>query len=284
MTVQAYQFAGGYGVVAVPNASITSPRSPTTTDTITPDGNPYTPGQYWLNSVTSTLYVYIGNGIWDAVSGSGITPITELTADTGTATPTAGAIDLAGTANEITTAASGSTVTFSIPTAFIAPGSIASTTTITSGTAMVATTTVTAGTGITSTTGNIVATAGNINATAGSISAGTSITAGTTLTATLGNITATNGNLALNTAGNKLVIHATTAANDSVGTTAAMTGTPGAITTATTACTTASKIIYARATTGGTPGEVSITAQSAGSFTLTSTGNETSTFNYLIIN
>jgi hypothetical protein len=42
--------------------------------------------------------------------------------------------------------------------------------------------------------------------------------------------------------------------------------------------------LFSRKTTGGTPGQVSITAQSAGSFTLTSTGNETSTFNYLIIN
>lgn len=111
-----------------------------------------------------------------------------------------------------------------------------------------------------------------------------SVTAATTITATLGNITATNGNLALNAAGNKLVIHASTPLSDSTGTTLAMTGTPGAITVSTTACTTSSIIIYSRKITGGTPGEVSITAQSAGSFTLTSTGNETSTFNYLIIN
>ena len=95
-------------------------------------------------------------------------------------------------------------------------------------------------------------------------------------------ITATNGNIVLGTAGNKLSI--ATGANASVGTTAAMTGSPGAVTVSTTACTTSSKIIYSRATTGGTEGNVSITAQSAGSFTLTSTGNETSTFNYLIIN
>lgn len=220
MTVQAYQFAGGYGIVAVPNATIVAARNPVITDTISPDGNPYTPGQYWQNRLTGNLYVYIGGGVWDPVSGSGITPLTQLTGDTGTATPTAGSIAINGTANQITTAASGSTVTLSIPAAFIAPGSIASTTTITSGTAMVATTTVTAGTDITSTTGNIVATAGQVNA-------GTSITAGTTITATLGNIIATNGNFVASTAGTGFVLNSGTAS----GTTAAtLNGRSGQIT------------------------------------------------------
>lgn len=46
MTVQAYQFAGGYGVVAVPNATVISNRNPVNTaggipgDTISPAGNP----------------------------------------------------------------------------------------------------------------------------------------------------------------------------------------------------------------------------------------------------
>lgn len=109
-----------------------------------------------------------------------------------------------------------------------------------------------------------------------------SVTATTTLTATLGNITATNGNLSLGTAGNKIVI--ATGANASVGTSAAMSGTPGAVTVATTACSATAKIFYCRATTGGTPGQVSITAQDGTGFTLTSTGNETSTFNWWIIN
>ena len=109
-----------------------------------------------------------------------------------------------------------------------------------------------------------------------------SVTATTTLTATLGNITATNGNLSLGTAGNKIVI--ATGSNASVGTSAAMSGTPGAVTVATTACSATAKIFYSRATTGGTPGQVSITAQDGTGFTLTSTGNETSTFNWWIIN
>lgn len=114
------------------------------------------------------------------------------------------------------------------------------------------------------------------------ITAPGSLTATTTLTATLGNITATNGNLSLATAGNKIVI--ATGSNASVGTSSAMSGTPGVVTVATTACSATAKIFYSRATTGGTPGNVSITAQDGTGFTLTSTGNETSTFNWWIIN
>lgn len=123
--------------------------------------------------------------------------------------------------------------------------------------------------------GNITSTAGNISATAGSVSAGT------TLTASLGNITATNGNLSLATAGNKIVI--ATGSNASVGTSAAMTA--GVVTVATTASSATALIFYSRNITGGTPGNVSITAQDGTGFTLTSTSaTETSTFNYWIIN
>ncbi len=110
-----------------------------------------------------------------------------------------------------------------------------------------------------------------------------SVTSSTTLTATLGAITATNGNLVLAAAGNKLVIHATTAASDSVGTTAAMI--TGAVTITSSAITASSKIIYSRRTLGTAMGNVSITAQAGGSAVLTSDeGTETSSFDYLIIN
>lgn len=207
MTIQAYQFAGGYGIVAIPNATIISSRDPTTTDTISPDGNPYTPGQYWRNNTTGNLFVYIGGGVWDPVSGSGITAVTTLTGDSGGAvSPTAGNINLLGTANEITTTGTPAShqIVFSIPAVFIAPGSIASTTTITSGTSMSSTTTITAGTGITSTTGNIVATAGAVNA-------GTTMTAGTGITATTGNIVASAGAVtATNTGTNRAFVGDTT--------------------------------------------------------------------------
>lgn len=123
----------------------------------------------------------------------------------------------------------------------------------------------------------------NIGNATGNTAVTGSLTASTTLTATLGNITATNGNLVLSAAGNKLVIHATTAASDSVGTTDAMTA--GEVTITSSAITASSKIIFSRRTTGGTTGDVAISAQANGSATLTSSSNtETSTFDYLIIN
>ena len=109
------------------------------------------------------------------------------------------------------------------------------------------------------------------------------ITAGTTLTATLGDITATDGNLSLGTAGNKLLINAATPTASSVGTTDPMVA--GAVTITSSAITANSLIIYSRRTLGTAAGFVSITAQVAGSATLTSDDNtETSTFDYLIIN
>lgn len=80
----------------------------------------------------------------------------------------------------------------------------------------------------------------------------------------------------------KLLIPA--GANASANTTAAMSGSPGAVTVTNSSVTASSIIIFSRKTTGGTPGQVSITAQSSGSFTLTSTSAETSTFNYEVIN
>lgn len=148
---------------------------------------------------------------------------------------------------------------------------------------------------ISSSSGSVLSVVGTSNQVSVSTSSGTatvslpsaittpgSLTTTTTLTATLGNITATNGNLSLATAGNKIVI--ATGSNASVGTSAAMSGTPGAVTVSTTACSATAKIFFCRATTGGTPGQVSITAQDGTGFTLTSTGNETSTFNWWIIN
>ncbi len=205
------------------------------------------------------------------------------------ATSTGDILAVNGTANQITASTSSGVVTLSLPAAIVAPGSLTTTTTLAAGT------TVTAGTGITATTGNIVASTGNITSTLGSVSAATTVTAGTgitsttgnivasagavnagtSMTATLGAITATNGNLVLGTAGTKILI--TAGSNASV-------GVSGVVVVATTACTASSIILFSRATTGGTPGDVSITAQSTSGFTLTSTGNETSTFNWLIIN
>lgn len=208
---------------------IIAKRDPTTADT------GYALAQPWNNKTNNTYWVLTsvagGSASWSDLSSNGSGSVGTLSGDTGTASPVAGNIKIAGTTNQITTAASGSTVTVSVPTTFVAPGSIAATTSV---------------------------------------------------TATLGNITATNGNLSLATAGNKIII--ATGSNASVGTSGVMSGTPGAVTVATTASSASAKIFYSRNVTGGTPGQVSITAQDGTGFTLTSTANETSTFNWWIIN
>lgn len=194
----------------------------------------------------TTFYIYAGGGNWEVLSSSG-----------------GNVSQVLGTANQITVTTVAGVATVSLPAAITAPGSLTTTTSLS------ATTTVTGGTGVTATTGNVTATAGAVNA-------------GTSMTATLGNITATNGNIVMGTAGNKIIVP--TGSNASAGTSAAMSGTPGAVTVATTACSATAKVFYCRAVAGGTPGEVSITAQDGTGFTLTSTGNETSTFNWWIIN
>jgi hypothetical protein len=284
MSIQVYQASGGgtYGVFPKP---IISPRNPTTTDIVSPTGEPYQILQGWNNNLTDDTYIYLGSGIWVEIS-SLAGALTSLTSTAGTVvTPTAGNIQLAGTTNQITVTAGSSVLTFSIPAVFIAPGSIASTTSITAGNGLTATLG-----NITASAGNIVATLGNITSSAGSVSAattvsaGTTITAGTGITSTTGPITATNGNLVLGTAGNKLVI--ASGANASVGT--ATLGAGGTVIVATTTVT-ASSIIYISVNTpGGTQGIISAPTASiiAGtSFVINSSeAADTSTVNWMIIN
>lgn len=161
----------------------TATRAPTSSD------KAYVKGTLWLDTDASTAYMWPGSGNWISL-GSGTTgAIVTLTGDSGGAlSPTAGNMNILGTASQITATGSGSTITFSIPSAFVAPGSIVATTTIAS------TTTMTAGTGLTATTGNIVATAGAVNA-------------GTSMTATAGDITATLGHVIVNGAAKQFRCH-----------------------------------------------------------------------------
>lgn len=284
-----------------------------------------------LTPAAGNINILGGAGITVAGAGStltvsltgGGTAIDSFVPDAGTnpVVPTAaGAVTMAGTANQITTTGGLNTLTFSVPATFIAPGSIASTTTMTSGGAFTVTTggaTITAGgltvsaggaaiTGTTNinTTGAATTTIGtggtgavNIgNATGntavtGSLTASTGLTAtagGVTatagdITATAGNLVATAGNLNLNGATSKINLNVATGASASAGTTAAMVA--GVVTVTSSAITTSSIIIYARQTLGTVMGNVSITAQPNGSFTLTSDQvTETSTFYWWAIN
>jgi len=272
-------------------------------------GGALSPSAGNINIVGSGVITVTGSGSTLTISetpGTGL--LSTLTGGSGGAiSPTAGNITVAGTANEITTTGSGSTITWSTPTTFIAPGSIASTTTMTSGGAFTVTTggaTITAG-GLTVTAGGAAVTgtttinnsgaatttigtggtgAVNIGNATGNTAVTGSLTASTTLTATLGAITATNGNLDLATAGNKLLI--ATGANASVGTSAAMTA--GTITISTSAVTANSIIFLSSNTPGGTAGILSAPAASriAGtSFVINSSSSlDTSTVNWWIVN
>lgn len=147
-------------------------------------------GQIWINTSSNTAYI-----LTSIASSAGVTTPTwtllesasgalnTLTGDTGTATPVANNVKISGTASEITTAASGSTVTLSIPSAFVAPGSVTATTTLTA------------------TLGNITATAGNfVSTAAGNGLVLNSGTASGTTTATLngrsGQVTITTPSIA----------------------------------------------------------------------------------------
>lgn len=134
---------------------------------------------------------------------------------------------------------------------------------------------------LSSSAGSVVSVTGTSNQIVASPTSGAVVLTLANPLTTPGPVTVT-GNLTLATLGNKIIVP--TGTNASAGTSAAMTGTPGAVTVATTASSSTALIFYSRKTTGGTPGQVSITAQDGTGFTLTSTGNETSTFNWWIIN
>ena len=127
-----------------PNLTIAQ-RAPNSGDTAFPLG------ELWLDDSADTSWMNAGSGVWVAMGSGATGGVVTITASSGGAlSPVGGTIILAGTANQITTAGAGHTVTFTIPATFIAPGSIASTSTIT------------AGTGLTVTSGNLVATNGNL--------------------------------------------------------------------------------------------------------------------------
>lgn len=273
-------YTQGFGTrpedVEVPHIDV---RAPASTDIL------YPIGKRWVNKVAGTVYTLVSLSVssgvtsanWTLEGSGGTGAINSITGDTGGAeVPLLGNFNLLGTANQIAVTGSANTETFSLvgpytPATYTAHGVL-----IGEGTSSIVATTP-------GSTGQaLMGSTGADPSFTGSPSFSGSVTAATTITATLGAITATNGNLVLGTAGNKVVV--ATGANASVGTSAVMSGTPGAVTVATTACSATAKVFYARATAGGTLGNVSITAQDDTGFTLTSTGNETSTFNWWIIN
>lgn len=120
----------------------------------------FNPGDLWVDQTNLAVWQFAGvaNAVWIALGTGATGGVVTIN----TNAPVAGDYTLAGTANQITVTETAGTSTFTIPAVLIAPGSIASTTTITSGTALVATTSVTAGTTITATAGDITATLGHV--------------------------------------------------------------------------------------------------------------------------
>lgn len=203
----------GVRAVNPPDLTIAN-RAPLSSDTA------FQPGQLWLDKTNLASYQFSGTD-WISFGTGSTSAINTITGDSGGAKgPSAGNFSLLGTANQITVTGGTNKETFSIASAFIAPGSIVSTTTIASGT---------------------------------TLAAGTTMTAGTSITATLGNITATNGNFVKNTAGNKDVYTSlattTTAGANSAGT---VTLAGGTATISTTAVTASSKIRIYRQGIGST--------------------------------
>jgi len=156
--------------VEVPHYDV---RAPTTTDVN------YPLGKWWL---------YVGNSLWYLLSLSSAGG--SLSANwIQIASASGDILSVIGTANQITAATTAGIVTLSTPTTFIAPGSIASTTTIT------------AATGLTVTFGNITATNGNlVLGTAGNKNIYSSVASTTTAGAnSAGTVTLTGGSATIST-------------------------------------------------------------------------------------
>src|SRR5579864_520414 len=70
-------------------------------------------GTQWQNGLGGTIYQTPGSGVWNPISSAAGT-LSTLTGDSGGAiSPSSGNITLAGTAHQLTTVGSGSTITFS---------------------------------------------------------------------------------------------------------------------------------------------------------------------------
>lgn len=140
------------GVRAIQPPDLTiADRAPTATDIA------FLRGQIWLDKTNEASYQFSGTS-WITLGSGTVGAIVSLTGDAGGAiVAVAGNIDILGTTNEIETAGTPGTITISLPTNLIVPGSIESTTT-----ALV-------GTGLTVTSGGILVSGGDIINSHGSV-------------------------------------------------------------------------------------------------------------------
>ena len=169
------------------NAAIRATRAPGTTDIKGPNGN-FPIGQKWVNTSANSTYTLtnltVSNGLvsatWTQEGGSGSGGIESIAGNSGTITPVAGAVTIAGATNTVvfTNSGSTSTVTFA---AQLQGDSISALqpsqrTTLGVGTA-------TTGTGVTAIGYNALNSASTNNVTAVGVEALGSLTSGTASTA-----------------------------------------------------------------------------------------------------
>jgi hypothetical protein len=112
MAISVYQ-QGGYGTVGLFPNPVLAPRNPTTSDTVSPSGQPYQVFQGWNNTLTEATFIYLGAGNWvtlSAITGS----VNQLTGDSGIATPIAGSIQIKGTAAQISSIGTAGIITLSL--------------------------------------------------------------------------------------------------------------------------------------------------------------------------
>jgi len=161
-------------LINIPQAPIVANRAPTTADKAQI-------GTTWVNLPADDYYVLtsIVNNLanWQLLA-AGTGALDQLTSNSGVAIAAGGNVNVVGGgATNITTSATGSTLTVAVISSPSFGG------------------TVTAATGFTATTGNITASTGNFVATLGGINVATTGVFGTGVTATTGNITAATGNI-----------------------------------------------------------------------------------------
>lgn len=108
MSTQVYNATGGGLIGLFPNPIIAN-RNPTTTDTVSPTGQPYQVFQGWNNALTDDSFIYLGAGNWVTIA-SIVGGVTELTGNSGTALPVAGNINIVG-GDTVNVTGSGSTLT-----------------------------------------------------------------------------------------------------------------------------------------------------------------------------
>lgn len=265
----------GGGQVANPANVIFGTVSPPSNNAATGGGIIY------INTTTGDVYVSYKAGAW-SIAGSQAGGVATLTGDSGGAiSPSTGNINLLGTANQITTTGAGSTITWSLPAAITAPGSLTTTTSLTAGsgfTVSAGAVTVTSGTSAINISADAAATTVNLatGAAAKTLTIGsTNTTSATTIQSGSGNVTISGGSLKINSAAKQLQVHGG-AVTDFIGQAVLVNGT---VTVANTNIAATDRIFVTRsAKNGSTAYGTFITGITAAtSFTITSAKSDTTT-------